>query len=63
LALSSCQPKYQELPTWSRDLSEVRKFSDLPPEAAAFVELFEKELGVPVTRIGVGANREQVILR
>jgi adenylosuccinate synthase len=63
IALSECTPNYTELPTWQQELGEVRKFEDLPPEAQAFVKLFETELGVPVTRIGVGPHREQVILR
>jgi adenylosuccinate synthase len=62
-ALAECTPNYTELPTWSRDLSTVRKYDDLPPEAKAFIELFESELGVPVTKIGVGPERSQVILR
>jgi adenylosuccinate synthase len=41
----------------------VRDFADLPAEAQAFVGLFETELGVPVTKIGVGPERRQVILK
>lgn len=63
LALSECKPNYTEMTTWQQELSDIRKFDDLPSEAKKFVNLFEKELGVPVTRIGVGPNREQVILR
>ncbi len=61
-ALFDCQPDYQELPTWQEDISEVRKFTDLPPAAVNFIELFENELKLPVTKIGVGAERNQVIL-
>jgi len=63
IALSDCVPNYQKLPTWEAEISGVRKYDKLPAEARAFVELFETELGVPVTRIGVGPNREQVILK
>ncbi len=63
LALAKCQPNYQELPTWDKELSEVRDYTELPPEAVAFVELFETELGVPATRLGVGPHRDQVILK
>jgi adenylosuccinate synthase len=63
LALEQCKPNYQHLKTWSKELSGLRDYADLPPEAKAFVELFETELGVPVTRIGVGPRREQVILK
>lgn len=63
IALAACQPNYKQLPTWQKDLAAVREYSDLPPEAVDFVELFESELGVPVTKIGVGPERSQVILR
>jgi len=63
LALAQCEPNYQNLKTWKQELSGVRDYDELPPEAKAFVELFETELGVPVTRIGVGPRREQVILK
>lgn len=60
-ALYDCQPNYQTLPTWQADISSVRDFDDLPTEAQTFVELFEQELKLPVKRIGVGAERTQVI--
>ncbi len=63
LALNLCQPNYTNLPTWKAEISGVRNYDELPPEAKAFVDLFESELGVPVTRIGVGPNREQVIFK
>ena len=63
IALANCQPNYQKLQTWSEPLSDVRNYADLPTRAVEFVEFFESELGVPVTKIGVGPKREQVILK
>jgi adenylosuccinate synthase len=63
IALEQCRPNYQELPTWQAELSDVRDYGQLPPEAVDFVEFFESELGVPVTKLGVGPHREQVILK
>lgn len=63
LALSDCTPNFIELKTWDKDISGLTEFADLPKEAAKFVELFESELDVPVTRIGVGPGRSQVIQR
>jgi adenylosuccinate synthase len=62
-ALFDCTPVYKEVPTWEADISVVRKFEDLPAEAAAFVGIVEEHLGLPVTKVGVGAEREQVIRR
>jgi adenylosuccinate synthase len=62
-ALYDCQPVYRELPTWQADISPVRQFDELPDEAKAFIKLFEEKLSLPVSKIGVGAKRNQVILR
>ena len=63
LALAACEPNYRNLKTWKRDISGIRDYDELPAEAKAFVDLFETELGVAVTRVGVGPLRQQVILR
>lgn len=63
LALAACQPNYKTLPTWTEDISTVRDYGDLPEAARNFVELFETELGVPVTKIGVGPARNQIIYK
>jgi len=63
IALAECTPNYRTYSTWQQDISEMHNFSDLPNEAAAFVDLFEEELKVPVTKIGVGPSRSQVIQR
>ena len=63
LALAQCEPVYEELPTWREPLSDIRQFTDLPANAAAFIEFFEQQLKVPATRVGVGPQRSQVILR
>jgi len=60
--LSQCQPVYTELPTWE-DISSLRDFGQLPPDAVKFIEMVEKQVGIPVGKIGVGPQREQVILR
>lgn len=62
-ALEACTPNYRECPNWTEDISGVRDYDDLPAAAKDFVELFEKELGVPVTKIGVGPGRNQIIYK
>jgi adenylosuccinate synthase len=63
LALSACTPNYQELATWTQEITAVRDFAELPQEAKDFIHLFETELDIPVTKVGVGPHRDQVILR
>lgn len=63
LALAECKPSYKDMETWKQELNGVRDFQQLPEAAQNFITLFEDELDVPVTKIGVGPSREQVILR
>ena len=47
-------PIYEELPGWKRELAAVPGTRRAPPAARAFVELIEREVGVPVRYVGVG---------
>ncbi|MCC6438509.1 MAG: adenylosuccinate synthetase, partial [Acidimicrobiales bacterium] len=52
-------PIYQDFPGWKRDLGEVREPHQLPVEAANFLDFVSKQVGVPVTMVGVGPGRDQ----
>jgi len=56
-----CEPIYTEMKSWKADLTGIRKATDLPPELKDYVHFIEKNTGVPVKIIGVGADREQFI--
>ncbi len=62
-ALEKCNPLYEELSAWDEDITEVRKFSDLPHAAQEYVQFIEGQTGLPVKYIGVGPRRDQVIVR
>ncbi len=57
------QPVYEELPGWDEEIRSARRWEDLPVAARAYVERIEGEVGVPVTLIGVGPEREEVVSR
>ncbi|MBN1486375.1 MAG: adenylosuccinate synthase [Anaerolineae bacterium] len=61
-AVANCQPIYEELPGWEEDLSEIRSREDLPENAQAYISRIEELVGVPVKFIGVGPERESMIL-
>lgn len=61
--LHSVTPVYEELPGWKTDLSEVTQASELPSEAAQFIDFLEDQIGVPIRLIGVGPGREQYLER
>ena len=50
-----------ELPGWKEDLGECRTLSDLPEAAREYLDFIAEHVGAPVTLIGVGPGREQVI--
>lgn len=62
-ALEKCEPVYEELSAWDEDITEVRSFADLPQAAQDYITALETWTGLPVTYIGVGPRRDQVIIR
>jgi adenylosuccinate synthase len=59
--LAQVEPEYVELPGWGRELRSTRQVSELPAAALAFVDLIEREVGVPITVVGVGAERDDYL--
>jgi adenylosuccinate synthase len=60
--LSRAEPVYEEVPGWSGDIMGAKHLSDLPEAACQYIKSVEKIIGVPITAIGVGPARDQVIL-
>jgi adenylosuccinate synthase len=55
------EPVLEPVPGWGEALDGCETVADLPDEARDYVQLVERELGVPVTLVGTGAAREQVL--
>jgi adenylosuccinate synthase len=60
--LDRAQPVYREVPGWRDALSGVRSLDALPATARSYVEFVAAEVGVPVTFVSVGAERDETIL-
>ncbi|CAJ65283.1 MULTISPECIES: adenylosuccinate synthase [Frankia] len=56
------RPIYTELPGWQEDLSDVRKYADLPAAAKDYIRTLEELSGAPVSAIGVGPGRDQTLV-
>jgi adenylosuccinate synthase len=52
---------YEELPGWTEDLSECRTEADLPAGAREYLAYIADAVGVPITLVGVGPGREQIV--
>ncbi len=59
--LSRVEPEYLEFEGWQDDISSIRDFSKLPPNAKKYVNAIEKITGIPVKFISVGPKRGEVI--
>ncbi|MDR2911142.1 MAG: adenylosuccinate synthase [Bacteroidales bacterium] len=55
-------PIYVELPGWQTDLTKIRHQNEFPEELNNYINFIEDEMGIPVTVVSVGPNREQTII-
>ncbi len=56
-------PIYEELPGWTEDISGARSFDDLPANARAYVLALEEMSGTRISAIGVGPERDAIVVR
>jgi len=56
-------PIYQEFPGWTENITGVRRFEDLPQTAQDYVLAIEAMSGSRISAIGVGPDREAIIVR
>ena len=61
--LGRVEAEYVELEGWITNLRECRTFESMPLAARMFVETVERHVGVPVTMIGVGPERDDCVIR
>ncbi len=61
--LEQSTPIYEELNGWEEDIQGVREFADLPANAQNYIRFIEEQTAVPISMIGVGPQRDQVILK
>jgi adenylosuccinate synthase len=61
--LEGAEPVWQKLPGWNTDTTSVSSWDELPAEARAYLGEIERMLNTPVTYVGVGPAREQLIHR
>jgi adenylosuccinate synthase len=61
--LAKAVPVYESLPGWKEDISKVNTYDELPQNAKKYIELVEKITKVPVTMIGKGPKRSDIIYK
>ncbi len=55
-------PVYEEFPCDFKDISHIKKRSDLPQNALNYIKRIEEYVGVPIKFIGVGPGRDEMII-
>jgi adenylosuccinate synthase len=61
--LAQVEPIYETLGGWGQDITQVADFNDLPENAQNYVCRVEELTKSPITMIGVGPERNQIISR
>ena len=54
-------PVWEERPGWGTDISDATEWEQLPQAARDYVDWVADQLGIPVTLVGVGVRRDQVL--
>lgn len=62
-ALAAAKPVIEYLDGWNRDISGVRAWEALPPQAKAYVEYVEQAIGCHIGYVSVGPERDAYIKR
>ena len=57
------EPVYQDFKGWQQDIAHCKKYDELPSELQTYISFIEKETGVPISIISLGADREATLCR
>lgn len=59
--LEHCKPIYEEFDGFNEDITQCKRFDELPETVQNYIKQLEKIIGCPVKLLGVGPGRDQVI--
>jgi adenylosuccinate synthase len=52
---------YEELPGWKQNICGINQFKELPKECQNYIRFLHKQMGVPISIISTGPDREHTI--
>jgi adenylosuccinate synthase len=55
------EPQYQQFPGWKTDVTKMKTHDELPKAMKEYIDFINKYLGVNVSYISNGPEREQII--
>ncbi len=56
------EPVYETFDGWHSNITAVREFKDLPHNAQIYIKRIEELIGIPVSHVSVGPDRDETIL-
>ncbi|MDP3732963.1 MAG: adenylosuccinate synthetase, partial [Candidatus Daviesbacteria bacterium] len=59
--LAKLTPEYKEFSGWKEDITDVRRFKNLPQNCQDYLKFIENFLGLPIKLISTGPKREEYI--
>lgn len=61
--LPNIRPVYKTFKGWKDNIEKAKSFDQLPKEAQIYVKFIEKEIGVKIKYISIGAERRSIIVK
>ncbi len=61
--LYEVKPVYEELPSWTEDISSAKSYEDLPENCKNYIHRIEELTGLSLDLISVGPDKNQTIIR
>lgn len=59
--LNGCEPVYEEMPGWNKDISGVRSFEEFPTQAKDYLKRLSCLTETKIDMVSVGAERTQTV--
>lgn len=56
-------PVFKDFPSWKLATDRISSFDDLPKELQTYIRFIEHELGVPITLVSYGPEREATVVK
>ncbi len=54
-------PVYIDLPGWETDITGIKSQDEFPEELNNYINFIEEEVGIPISIVSVGPNRDQTV--
>jgi adenylosuccinate synthase len=57
-----CEAVYEELPGWKQSTVGITRYEDLPDNARSYLQRLQALVGIPITIVSTGPDRDQTIV-